>query len=315
MSLSNLDIVGKVDCVPYTDETGLKDIKDQCYFFHSHDDVQIGTILPFIVPHLEQFTDVFVMDHDKKSVKISPLLQSLEDRSSGLAKVASSLRQSGQFKCLVGWRDELYTIFNPSHVPYARLERSISGMFGIVTYGVHLVGYVPSPDKDKIKIWVPQRSLTKPTYPGMLDNTVAGGIGYPYGVEDTVVKECYEEAGLEESYVRSHTTPVGVTSYYFRESQSFNDEKGFFQPEVEYLYDLILEEGVVPRPVDGEVHQFHLWNVDEVKRQLAQGKFKYNTALITIDFFVRHGIISPATEKSYSEIAARCHRKLDFPLM
>jgi isopentenyldiphosphate isomerase len=317
MSLSNLDIVKKVDCVPYPGEVGAVEIRDHCYSFQAHDGVRIGTILAFIVRHLKEFSDILDIDDQKKVVKMSPLLQTVEERSAGLAKIGQSLRDSGKFNCLRGWRNELYTIYNPSHTTYAHIERAVSGMFGLVTYGVHLVGYVPSPDgsKEKIKIWVPQRAFDKPTYPGMLDNTVAGGIGYPYGIEETVVKECYEEAGLEEAYVRSHIEPVGVATYYFRDSKSLDDEKGFFQPEVEYLYDLILDEGVTPRPVDGEVHQFHLWDVTEVKKQLSLGKFKYNTALITIDFFIRHGLITPTEEKDYTEIVQRCHRRLEFPLM
>lgn len=317
MTLSNLETIRLVDRVPYAGEAGAQHIKNHCFRFLSHDGIAIGTILAFVAEHLKQFPDVLAVDDAAKTVSISPTLKSVEERNAGLAKVANALRESGRYDCLKGWRDELYTIYNPSHVPYALIERSVSAIFGVVTYGVHIVGYVPSKDgsKENIKIWVPRRSWKKPTYPGMLDNTVAGGIGYPHGIEDTAIKECYEEAGLEEEYVRNHLQPTGVVTYYFRETDQLDHEKGFFQPEVEFTFDLILEEGVIPHPVDGEVHEFNLWDVAEVKKQLALGSFKYNTALITIDFFVRHGLITPQEEPNYTEIAQRCHRLLEFPLM
>lgn len=57
-------------------------------------------------------------------------------------------------------------------------------LFGIVTYGVHLTAYVEIGEErmreENTKwgkmVWIPRRSSTKSTYPGMLDNTVAGGM-------------------------------------------------------------------------------------------------------------------------------------------
>ena len=46
--------------------------------------------------------------------------------------------------------------------------------FGARAYGVHVNGYVRTPDGG-IELWVARRSKTKPTWPGMLDHIVAGG--------------------------------------------------------------------------------------------------------------------------------------------
>ena len=45
------------------------------------------------------------------------------------------------------------------------------GLLGIRQYGVHMNGYIYDADNE-LKMWIGRRSLTKPTYPGMLDNTV-----------------------------------------------------------------------------------------------------------------------------------------------
>lgn len=53
--------------------------------------------------------------------------------------------------------------------------------------------------------------------------------------------------------------------------------------------------------------------IDEVKAALATSEFKTNSALVMIDFFIRHGIITAENEEHYAEIVARLHRKLPLP--
>ena len=53
------------------------------------------------------------------------------------------------------------------------MERCATPLFGVVTYGVHMTVYVPPTQFQPMRIWTPKRSVKKPTYPGMLDNSVA----------------------------------------------------------------------------------------------------------------------------------------------
>ena len=52
-------------------------------------------------------------------------------------------------------------------------------------------------------MWVARRARTKATYPGKLDNMVAGG--HPLGISafDNLLKECYEEAGIPPEIARN----------------------------------------------------------------------------------------------------------------
>ena len=61
-------------------------------------------------------------------------------------------------------------------------------------------------------MWISRRSLTKPTCPGMLDNMVAGGIGFGHSPRYTVIKESMEEASLPEE-VAKRAKSVGTISY------------------------------------------------------------------------------------------------------
>lgn len=85
------------------------------------------------------------------------------------------------------------------------------------------------------------------------------------------------------------------------------------QPECQYVYDLELDADTVPRPSDDEVESFALMTVDEVQGAMRSGGFKPNCALVLLDFFIRHGIITAENDQDYIEIVARLHRRLEFP--
>ena len=54
------------------------------------------------------------------------------------------------------------------------------------------------------------------SWPGLFDNTVAGGI--PAGIPpfEALAKECEEEASIAEDIVRKYARSVGVVSYFFQ---------------------------------------------------------------------------------------------------
>lgn len=305
---SFIDIVNRVDTFPY-------DTIGEYYCLLTHDGAaQLGYIHPDTASYFDADSS-FVVDHANRTVGLAPQLNTLDKRNDALAQTANYFRQLDEFRESVhkGWRNELYTVHYPSTELYVRVERAFSVLLGVVTYGIHLTGYVP-PEKSsngKLKLWVPRRAATKPTYPGMLDNTVAGGLGYPYGPYDTMIKECYEEAGLGEEFVAGRVRATGVILYLYQPE----GDLGPVQPEVEYLYDLPFDDEtlVVPQPTDGEAEDFTLLEVDEVLRLLNQQKFKPNCGLVIIDFLARHGYITPDSERNYLEIILRIHRRVPFP--
>ncbi|CAN6596589.1 hypothetical protein TRVA0_001S02982 [Trichomonascus vanleenenianus] len=313
--MSLLDEVKRTDSVPYPGETGYDEIQAKCFRFMSHDGVCLGLILPFVAERLRS-VDGFEFDDKKKQIALSAALRTPEQRTGAVSAIVNEWRTKKTFKVLEGWRDELYAVYNPTHKVYFLIERVAAALFGLVTYGVHIMGYVPAdPAKGRdIQIWVSRRSWTKPTFPGMLDNTVAGGVAYPCGILETTIKECYEEAGLEEDYVRKHIKSVGAITYLHRAQPTIENEGGYFQPEVCYLYDIAMEPGDVPKPVDGEVASFTAMSVAEIVKELKAGTFKYNSGTTVVDFLIRHGLLTSEMEPEYLEIAIRTHRRLEYPL-
>jgi hypothetical protein len=63
----------------------------------------------------------------------------------------------------------------------------------------------------------------------------------------------------------------------------------------------------VPTPQDGEVGAFYLWTVAETLTQIQRDAFKPNCALVLVDFFLRWGLLDPATEQDYVALAQGCH--------
>ncbi|KAK9237080.1 NUDIX hydrolase domain-like protein [Lipomyces kononenkoae] len=314
--LTNLELIALADSFPYPTDSRYKTEAGSLYQFMSHDmNAVLGYLLPSVVDILRDLKQLFVVSDEDQRVGIAPEYDSVEKRSKMMNDLALIWRNDNKFKVLKGWRSELYPIFYPSSKLYFTLERSACPIFGLVTYGAHMIAFVPASDSQKLRMWVPRRSRTKSTYPSMLDNTVAGGIGYPYGVFDTLIKECGEEAGFDPELIKEKAKSVGNVSYYYTRTSAAGGESGFLQPEVQYCYDLeITEHSPPPQPVDGEAEEFNLWDVEKVQEELAQGNFKPNTALVTIDFFVRHGIITPENEPNYLEITSRMHRNLEHPL-
>jgi Domain of unknown function (DUF4743) len=72
----------------------------------------------------------------------------------------------------IGWRNELYPVYGANGEVLFAMERGATPLFGVVTYGVHMTVYVPPTQFQPMRIWTPKRSKKRPTYPGMLDNTV-----------------------------------------------------------------------------------------------------------------------------------------------
>lgn len=279
-------------------------------------EVPLGYVLPRVVEKLVQapvsIKGEIQVDFEKRTV-LAFQGPTLESRTKLAAELSDYWRAVDAFPILRGWRDELWPVYGRNGELLFDIERAASGLFGVMRYGVHLTAFVRCPSASHgIKIWVPRRSPTKSTFPGMLDNTVAGGLMTGEDPFECVIREADEEASLPEHVVRKQAKHVGGVSYiYITETEA--GEEGLIYPEVQWIYDLELPEDVVPQPKDGEVAEFSLCTVEQVQEGLAQGKWKPNCALVVLDFFIRHGILTRQNEPEYDQIARRIHRRLPFP--
>ncbi|THH05953.1 hypothetical protein EW145_g4423 [Phellinidium pouzarii] len=263
--------------------------------------------------------------HAFRGVHFAQHLSTPIARSVAIAATCTHWRDTGLFASIIGghmWRNELYPVYSdpfksqtPENIEF-EVERAASSLFGIVTYGVHMTVYRPpiAGSNEETMIWVPTRSKTKQTWPGHLDNTVAGGIPAGMFPFEALVKESIEEASLAEEIVRAHTRCIGAISYFFEKNGRW------LQPEIEYTYELKIPptttsgelESFCPKPLDGEVESFELLPLSEVISRLHKKLFKPNCAVVLIDFLIHHGYITPENEPNFLEIVTRLHGRFGF---
>ncbi|KAI1631995.1 NUDIX hydrolase domain-like protein [Biscogniauxia mediterranea] len=203
--------------------------------------------------------------------------------------------------------------------PPVQLLRAAAGLFGIACRGSHMTVYTRAPGPsgaaaaDELQIWVPRRSAHLRTWPGRLDTSVAGGVRASESPFECIVHEADEEASLPASLVRGRARACGAVTYVCASGAGSGGEHGLVVPDVLYVYDLEVAPDVVPRPRDGEVQEFRLYTVPQVRDALLRGEFKTNCASVMVDFFVRHGLVTAEDEPDFLEILTRLHRPLPVP--
>jgi hypothetical protein len=194
-----------------------------------------------------------VFDVDAGEVRLATSLTTSEARTKAVAGVLETLRDHG---LVPGWRGEHYPVSRSFHAePILTIERAAVSRMGSKGYGVHLNGYVRK--NGGIHMWVGKRSMRKPTGPGK-----------PVELATTA-------------------RPVGTVSY-------LTERPDGLRHDVLFNYDIELPHDFEPTPTDGEVDAFYLWSIEEIiERMRETDDFKFNAALVIIDFAVRHGVISP----------------------
>ena len=245
------------------------------------DGLRVGWVRHALVERLAAFDDIFVAR--AQSLALRAELRGFDARSSAMDRVVRALEAAGIVR---GRRDEFYPVASAIDAPpLFRLERAAIPAFGVSACGVHMTGYVRRPDG--LWIWVPRRARDKSTYPGMLDNTVAGGQPIGIGRRENLIKECHEEAGIPAS-LAARAVDVGSISYCMEAPEGL-------KPDVQFCFDLELPEGFMPVNTDGETESFELWSTARVMATVRDTRaFKDNCNLVLIDFFIRHGLIDEA---------------------
>ena len=258
------------------------------------DGAQPGWVRPGFARRLADHPEAFAVDGD--GVRMAPALRSFEARTEAVAPVLRALSEAG---AIGRWRDEAYPVGGALAGPHLMLmDRAAIPHFGVRAHGVHVNGYVR--DGARILMWIGRRARDKATYPGMLDNFVAGGQPAGIGLLENVIKEAGEEAGVPADLAAT-ARPVGAVSYCQETAEGL-------KPDVMYCYDLELPAAFEPENRDGEIEEFYLWPVERVMETVADSAdFKFNCNLVCIDFFMRHGLLDPESA-DYLEIVRGLRR-------
>lgn len=240
----------------------------------------VGFVRHAFAVRLKDFPGVFEVGAE--GVRLDARLADFDSRTRAVAEVLDILRGRGEIR---GWRDEPYPVASFfSAPPLMNMERAAVPLFGVRGYGVHMNGVVGG-DGD-LRMWIAKRSLAKPTGPGKLDQLVAGGQPAGVSLAENLIKECAEEAAIPAELAR-RAVPIGAVSYVTERPEGL-------RRDVLFDYDLELPESFKPHNADGEVEWFQLWPIERVIETVRDtDDFKFNCALVVIDFLIRRGRITP----------------------
>lgn len=252
-------------------------------------DEPLGWVAEDFARRLRDFPKVFDVSDD--AVVLPARYGDFETRSTVLKQVMWDLHQQGE---IPRWRNEDYGISRRwGETVLFRMERAAVPLLGLPAYGVHVNGYVES--SQGLQLWIGRRSKHKTLAPGKLDHLVAGGQPFGLSLHENVIKEAGEEASVPPE-LAARAKAVGALRYHCAMPEGQRND-------VLFCYDLALPADFVPRPGDDEVEEFFLWPMDKVLRHLRETEdFKFNVALVVIDFALRHGILTPDEEPEYQAI-------------
>jgi 8-oxo-dGTP pyrophosphatase MutT (NUDIX family) len=240
---------------------------------------RVGWVRPAMAEALRKHADVFAVSAD--AVDLAPDIAGFAARSSAVAAVIRSLIDEA---VLDGWRGEAYAVGPRFAAPLFTIDRGAVPPFGVRGYGVHLNGYVRR--GGELSMWIGRRSPTKRTAPNKLDQLVAGGQPASLTPRENLVKEAAEEASIPRALALK-AIPVGAITYCTEREDGLRND-------VLFVYDLEVPEDFTPRNTDGELTGFELLPLAEVMELVrTTDAFKFNCALVVIDFLIRHGLIAP----------------------
>lgn len=244
-------------------------VEDECY----------GYLFPEFAEQLLHYPDVF--DAEYGVISLHPDLKNYDQRTEAVSRVVKDLRKKG---IVSRWASEFYPV---SHHYGARaqfeIDRGAKLLFGMHSTGVHMNGLVQK--DDGVYVWVGTRAKDKPSWPGQLDQMVAGG--HPVGLQlkENVIKEAKEEAGIPKP-LAEQAIQVGSIRYC-QQHENVLDQSTI------YLFDLWLPDDFVPENTDGEVESFELMHIEEMAQITRDtDNFKDNCALVNIDLLLRLGVIT-----------------------
>jgi 8-oxo-dGTP pyrophosphatase MutT (NUDIX family) len=238
----------------------------------------VGWLTPERAQRLARWPALF--ERGERGVELTPRLLAPEARTAALADVARALATEG---ALTAWRDERYAVAAGRAGPLFELERAAARYFGIHTFAAHANGLVRR--GSAWQMWLARRSATKAIDPGLLDNLVGGGIASGATAYATLIREAWEEAGIDEDVARLAHCAGSV--------EICRDQPDGLQRETVHVYDLWLGADFVPTNQDGEAAEHRLCAADDVLALLATDEVTGDASLVIIDFLLRYGHVAP----------------------
>lgn len=199
--------------------------------------------------------------HIGRDLQPGPLLNTL------LAQVAQTLREAGLLR---GWRNELLDV-SADDRNLGVIERTATRSLGLRTRAVHLSAWTPTGE-----LWVARRALNKTTDPGMWDTLVGGLAGSGEALDEALLRESQEEAGLHPDDL-TRRSPLRTI---FRMRRRLPEG---YQVEDLMTSTCVLDAAAQPINQDGEVMEIRTLSVEDVVQGIERQEFTLEAALVILE--------------------------------
>ena len=169
------------------------------------------------------------------------------------------------------WRDELLPVRNDAGQRLACIERAAVRALGIHTHAVHLLGW-----SENGQTWLQRRSLDKADDPGLWDTLVGGMMPDGESLQQALARETFEEAGLDlsELHMRPEQGQIAI-----HQTEPTGRVQGLRRESLHW-FSATLPQELAPINQDGEVMEFRLLNITQLKDWMQAGQLTRDACAI-----------------------------------
>jgi 8-oxo-dGTP pyrophosphatase MutT (NUDIX family) len=225
----------------------------------------------------------------------APGLNGFGDRSAAAAEAFARAADAGDLPPLRG--EDYPVVRSWGEAALMKVDRTAATALGVLAFGEHVNGLVDTPAGRQM--WVGRRAHDRLVAPGKLDSLVGGGQPYGLSIAENLLKECEEEAGIGPELALLARS-AGAITYAM-------DTPHGVKRDVLFIFDLLLPADFRPANRDGEVEEFFRMSIEEAAARVRDSHdFKFNVALVIIDYLIRTGRITPH-EPGYLELVRGLH--------
>ncbi|MFC3226957.1 DUF4743 domain-containing protein [Marinibaculum pumilum] len=243
--------------------------------------LRVGAVHRAVAPRLESFRELFAADGDVLRLGRPGMPSAAVTAALDAAMRALYDRDRRGFG---RWTGEPAPVLADWDGPVLfDVERAAHGLLGVKVRGVHVNGFTRGPD-GAIRLWLARRSRDLAHHPGLLDQIAAGFLASGTAPRRAAEEEAAEEAGIDGA-LAGRLRQVSSISYCLQFDWNL-------VPGAVFIFDLELPPGFRPENRDGEVEGFELLTLPEVMERLQAPRiFKFDCALVALDFLARHGAL------------------------
>ncbi|AGF48761.1 NUDIX domain-containing protein [Candidatus Kinetoplastidibacterium galati] len=193
-----------------------------------------------------------------------------------LKELLLNVTQILKSKCNIKkWNSEILDIIGPNYEVLGHIERSAARLLGLKTRSVHMNSWLNNKE-----LWISKRSSKKSINPGKLETIVGGLVSKGEKPEQSLIRECYEEANLIENDILTKGK-----LYKILDIKKITDEG--YQIEELLSQTSLLKKDFCPINNDGEVDSFQKFRIENITHEILSDNFTTESSIIILSDIIK----------------------------